>query len=106
MTYREMVTEAKRIYHHADASGINQHIAIQFNVTGLAQGIFYLEINNGKVNVQPFSYYDHDAVMIGSAEAILDMMSRKISINQALKEDKISIEGDYDKIEAMNKIIL
>ena len=51
MTYEELVEKARNTYGKADAGKIKEHVAIQFNVTGEAEGIFYLEIADGKVNI-------------------------------------------------------
>lgn len=106
MIYRELITEARRIYENADASSVQEHVAIQFNVIGNAHGIFYLEIANGRVHVEPYDYYDHDAVITGEAEAILDLLSGKETLSKILMEDRISVEGYYDKVERLNDIIL
>ena len=34
----------------------------QFNVTGEAEGIFYAEVKEGKLYVEPYEYYDRDAI--------------------------------------------
>ncbi len=106
MIYRELITEARRVYVNADASSVQEHVAIQFDVTGNAHGIFYLEIAGGHVHVEPYNYYDHDAVITGSAEAILDLLSGKESLSKILMEDRISVEGYYDKVERLNDIKL
>lgn len=99
MTYFELVTEARRTFDRADAAGITEHVAIQFNATGNAQGAFYLEIADGQIHVEPYDYHDHDAVVTGSAEAILDFLGRKENLANLIREDRLSVEGYLDKVE-------
>ncbi len=60
MTYEELVQKVKDAAAKADASNIKDHVAFQFNVIGDAAGAFYLEIKDGKVNVEPYEYYETD----------------------------------------------
>ena len=60
MAFEELVQKVKEIYKNADASAIQEHVAIQFNVYGQAEGKFYLEIKDGEIDIQPFEYYDKD----------------------------------------------
>lgn len=106
MTYYELVTEARRTFERADATGITEHVAIQFNATGNAEGVFYLEIKDGNVHVEPYNYYDHDAIIYGSAEAILDFLARKETLENELKTDRLTVEGYLDKVERLNEIRL
>ena len=67
MTYAEFFSEIKGRFMEADVSGIREHLAYQFNITGEAEGIFYIEVKEGKLYVEPYEYYDRDAMFICSA---------------------------------------
>ena len=60
MTYQELVSKLKDTYQEKDASKISEHLAIQFNIQGEAEGALYLEIANGQLHVEPYEYYDRD----------------------------------------------
>lgn len=70
MTYEELVKKAKDSFEGADASNVHEHVAIQFNITGEAEGIFYLEIADGKVKIEPYEYYDRDLIVTTDAKNI------------------------------------
>ena len=53
MTYAEFFAEMKNEFMGADVSDIQEHLAFQFNITGEAGGIFYIEIKNGELHVEP-----------------------------------------------------
>lgn len=75
MKYEEIVTKVKEILSNKDISDYKKHLAIQFNITGEGEGAFYVEFNNGNIVVEPFEYYDRDAIVTISSEnlfAILD----------------------------------
>lgn len=44
MTYQELVSKLKDTYQEKDASKISEHLAIQFNIQGEAEGALYLEL--------------------------------------------------------------
>ncbi len=61
MTYAEFFSQIKGEFMNADVSDITEHLAYQFNITGEASGIFYVEVKDGKLNVEPYEYFDRDA---------------------------------------------
>ena len=63
MTYEEIVEKVRNDYENADARAIFEHIAIQFNIKGEGAGIFYIEVADRNVCVEPYDYYDKDALV-------------------------------------------
>ena len=51
MTYADMFSKVKGMFMEADVSDIQEHLAYQFNITGEAHGIFYVEVKEGKLYV-------------------------------------------------------
>ena len=50
MTYADMFSKVKGMMMEADVSTVNEHLAYQFNITGEAEGIFYAEVKEGKLD--------------------------------------------------------
>ena len=74
MTYHELVEKVRTaLVVKADASKIQEHIAAQVNVTGEAEGAFYIEIKEDAPNpiVEAFDYNDRDFLLTGDGEEIL-----------------------------------
>ena len=71
MTYQELVSKLKDTYQEKDASKISEHLAIQFNIQGEAEGALYLEIANGQLHVDPYEYYDRVILVTTSAADLL-----------------------------------
>lgn len=105
MTYEEIVKEAQKIAAKGDASGIKDHLAIQYNITGEGEGAFYLEIKDGHIDVQPYDYKDRDILVTADAETILGMMSGKLDVVNAYLTHKIKAEGDLGKAAILKKLI-
>ena len=105
MIYEEVVKEAQKIVAKGDASGIKEHLAVQYNITGEGEGAFYLEIKDGRIDVQPYDYKDRDILVTADARTILDMMSGKLDVVNAYLTHKITAEGDLGKAGILKKLI-
>ena len=105
MTYEEVVKEAQRIAAKGDASGIKEHLAVQYNITGEGEGAFYMEVKDGRIDVQPYDYNDRDILVTADARTILDMMSGKLDAVKAYLTHKITAEGELGKADILKKII-
>lgn len=66
MTYADMFSKVKGLFMESDVSDISEHLAFQFNITGEAEGIFYAEVKDGVLAVEPYEYFDRDAIFICS----------------------------------------
>ena len=77
MTYEELVQSVKDIYANADAGNVKEHVAIQCNIEGEAEGALYIEFSEGNIDVQPYEYYDRDAILTLSAANLLEIAAGK-----------------------------
>lgn len=97
MTYEEMFSKVKEMLKGADVSGIQEHLAYQFNITGDAQGSFYAEVKDGELFVEPYEYYDRDALFTCSAETLFKIAAGKTDPILAVTLGKLKVEGNIDK---------
>ena len=105
MTYADMFSKVKGMMMEADVSTVNEHLAYQFNITGEAEGIFYAEVKEGKLYVEPYEYYDRDAIFICSAETLFKINEGKLDPVLAVTLGKLKIEGNIDKALYLKKLI-
>lgn len=105
MTYQELVSKLKDTYQEKDASKISEHLAIQFNIQGEAEGALYLEIANGQLHVEPYEYYDRDILVTTSAADLLALAQGRLDILEAYQSGKISAEGNLAKALLLNEIV-
>lgn len=97
MTYAEFFAEMKTRFMEADVSDITEHLAFQFNITGEASGIFYVEVKEGKLSVEPYEYFDRDAMFICSAQTLRDLADGNLDPVLAFTIQKLRVEGNLDK---------
>lgn len=105
MTYQEMFAKARGMLAGADVSGIREHLAYQFNITGEAQGVFYIEVKDGALQVEPYEYQDRDALFTCSADTLFKLASGKTDPVGAVLLGKLKVEGNIDKALKLKAII-
>lgn len=97
MTYAEFFSEIKGKFMNADVSDITEHLAYQFNITGEASGIFYVEVKDKKLYVEPYEYYDRDAVFTCTAETLRKLADGTLDPVLAFTVQRLKVEGNMDK---------
>lgn len=105
MTYEEIVAKAKKEFGSADVSSYKGHLALQINVTGEGEGIFYAEISEGKLFIEPYDYKNNDAVLTAGGSDIIDILSGKLDPVKAFESGKLSVTGDLSKALSIQPVI-
>ena len=105
MTYAEFFSEIKGKFMAADVSDIHEHLAYQFNITGEASGIFYVEVRDGKIFVEPYEYFDRDVLFIGSADTFMKIAENKLDPVLAFTLQKLKFEGNVEKALRLKELI-
>lgn len=104
MTYAEFFSEMKTEFMKADVSDIKEHLAYQFNITGEASGIFYVEVKDGKIYVEPYEYYDRDVIFTASADTFRKIANGADPV-KAVTFGKLKFEGNMDKALRLKELI-
>ncbi|MCH5249473.1 MAG: SCP2 sterol-binding domain-containing protein [Lachnospiraceae bacterium] len=106
MTYEEMFNEIKGKFMGADVSDIHEHLAFQFNIEDAeAGGIFYVEVKDGELHVEPYEYYDRDAIFICAPDVLMKIADGEKDPIAAFTEQKLRVEGNIDKALRLKEII-
>ena len=93
MTFFEMFDAAKAGFANADVSGLNGHVAIQIEVTEDGCGIFYAEVADGVLNVQPYDYRDNTAAIILPHSTLFALLRRELALTEAVAQEKAFVTG-------------
>ena len=105
MTYADMFSKVKGMLIGADVSDIHEHLAYKFNITGEAEGIFYAEVKDGQLYVEPYEYFDRDAMFTCSAETLFKIADGKTDPILAVTLGKLKVEGNIDKALRLKDLI-
>lgn len=93
MTFFEMFDAAKAGFANADVNGLNGHIAIQIEVTEDGCGIFYAEVADGVLNVQPYDYRDNTAAVTLPLNTLFALLRRELALTEAVAQEKAFVQG-------------
>ena len=93
MTFFEMFDAAKAGFANADVSGLNGHVAIQIEVTEDGCGIFYAEVADGVLNVQPYDYRDNTAAITLPHSTLFALLRRETTLPEAVAQEKAFVQG-------------
>ena len=105
MTYAEMFAKVKGMLMDADVSDIHEHLAYQFNITGEAEGIFYAEVKEGQLYLEPYEYFDRDDMFTCTAETLFKLAEGKTDPVLAFTIGKLKVEGNIDKALRLKDLI-
>lgn len=107
MTYREAFETLKSAFKPSKAKAIAGHLALQINLTDEdAHGVFYVEVTEGRLAVEPYDYRDRDAMLlIGSAD-LLAILKAKLTVEDAMAEDRLVVEGDVTRAMELKKFVV
>ncbi len=53
MTFDKLVEKVRSMASKVDATG-RDFLAVQINITGKDSGVFYVEVKDGRINVEPY----------------------------------------------------
>lgn len=93
MTFFEMFDAAKAGFAKADASNLNNHMAVQIEVTEDGVGIFYVEATDGVLNVQPYDYRDNTASVTLPNSTLFALLRRETTLPEAVAAGMASVDG-------------
>ena len=106
MTYADLFYEIKGKFMGADVSDIHEHLAFQFNIEDEeAGGAFYVEVKDGVLHVEPYEYFDRDAMFTASAETLMKIAEGKLDPVLAFTLQKLKVEGNIDKALKLKDLI-
>lgn len=105
MTYEELVKKTNQTVKKIDTEVITEHMAIEFDIEGEGEGAFYVELDTGKAEVEPYEYYDSDCNVRMDAEALTELLAGKLDVSSVIDNEYITIEGDAGKLEAFAEVL-
>ncbi|MBO6116449.1 MAG: SCP2 sterol-binding domain-containing protein [Ruminococcus sp.] len=104
MSFDELLARVRNIADKVDASGV-EFLAVQVNITGADGGVFYVEVKNGVISVEPFEYIDRNCEITISMDNFVKLMEGKLDPIAAFTLGKLKVNGDIGKALDFAKII-
>lgn len=105
MKFDEFFTQVKERFITKDTSNISGKLAIQINLTGEAAGAFYIEVKDGCLSIEPYSYNDRDVAITISTDNFRRLIDNKLDPVLAFTTGRLKAEGDLGKALELKKFI-
>ena len=105
MTYVQIVEKVKKALAKVDASGVKGHLAVQVDVYGEGEGAFYIEVKDGKVDVQPYEYFDHDLRIRCTAGEIISIVEGKKKVIEEVAAQNIEALRNVARIDDFAELL-
>ena len=92
MTYAEFFAEIKGRFMEADVSDIKEHLAYQLLYQRRRRVVFYVEVKDGTLHVEPYEYFDRDALFICSAQTLRELADGTLDPVLAFTIQKLKVD--------------
>ena len=104
-TYESVVQAARKKFLDVDVSSVPGTLAFQINLVGKVEGLFYIEIKAGQVHVEPYEYYDRNAILTMNATNFIKLINGKLDPVIAFTTGKLKVDGDINAALEIVKFI-
>ncbi len=104
MKFEELVTKVRGIAEKVDASD-KDFLAVQVNITGKESGVFYVEIKDHKISVEPYEYNDRNCAITISLTDFNKLLDGKLDPVLAFGTGKLKVDGDVGKALEFSKLL-
>lgn len=97
MKKEEVVQELRERFKEADASNINETIAVQVDLKDEDGGTLYLEVKDKVLSIEPYEYYDRNVILSVSSNDLLGIIDKKLDPVESISNGILSAYGDFNK---------
>ena len=104
MKFEEILEKVREKSRKIDAAG-TEFLAVMVTLTGKNGGVFYVEIKDGKVSVEPYEYNDRSCEIVMTAENFVKFMEVKLGTVKAYTLGKLKVNGDLGKALEFSKLL-
>lgn len=96
MKFQTILKKARKMAAEADISTVD-FLAVQINIEGDDPGVFYVEVKDGRISVEPYEYYDRQCMITITDKDFNGLINGKVDPVKAYEEGRLKAEGDLDR---------
>ena len=104
MKFEQIVEKVREKSKLIDASKTD-FLAVMVTLTGKDGGVFYVEVKDKKVNVEPYEYNDRNCEIVMTTENFLKFIDGKLNPVAAYTTGKLKVNGDLGKALEFSKLL-
>ena len=104
MKFESVLEKVRNMAANAYVSGAD-FLAVQVNLTDCDPGVFYVEVKDHKVSVEPYDYHDRNCAITMKSDDFNKLISGKLDPIAAFTIGKLKVDGDVGKALEFSKLI-
>ena len=104
MTFDELITKVRTIASKTDVSD-HDFLAVQINISGKESGVFYVEVKDHKISVEPYDYHDRNCAITISLTDFNKLIDGKLDPVLAFGTGKLKVDGDVGMALEFSKLL-
>lgn len=104
MTFEELLEKVRKLAAPIDATGMD-FFAVQVNITGKNPGVFYIEVKDGNIAIEPYEYNDRNCAITMSMTNFNKLIDGKLNPVLAFSTGKLKVDGDLNKAIEFAKLL-
>ena len=75
----------------------SRFLAVQINIKDREPGVFYVEVKDQRINIEPYEYYDRNCAITIKMNDFLKLLEGKLDAVAAFTLGKLKVDGDIGK---------
>lgn len=96
MTMDELLEKIRGMAKDIDVSNAG-FLAVQINVKDRYPGVFYVEVKDQKINIEPYEYNDRNCAITMKMDNLVKLIDGKLDAVAAFTLGKLKVDGDIGK---------
>lgn len=72
-------------------------LAVQFNIKDRDPGVFYVEVKDGNINIEPYEYIDRNCAITIRMDNFVKLINGDLDAVAAFTLGKLKVDGDIGK---------
>lgn len=96
MTMDELLEKIRGMAKNIDVSNAG-FLAVQINVKDRDPGVFYVEVKDHKINIEPYEYNDRNCAITMKMDNLVKLIDGKLDAVAAFTLGKLKVDGDIGK---------
>ena len=102
MEFKDCFNELKKDFVNKDVRNI-PNVVFEFNIKDI--GVFYAKVQDGKLDIQPYNYYDNDVSFTAKFETYKKIINGDLDAIKAFFTGKLKVSGDLYKAAILQNIL-
>ena len=102
MEFKDCFNELKKDFINKDVSNV-PNVVFEFNIKDI--GVFYAKVQDGKLDIQPYNYYDNDVSFTAKFEIYKKIINGELDPIKSFFTGRLKVSGDLGKAALLQSIL-